>query len=64
MQRVYATWVISCNHQHEEEIEEDTIFAARGGEEDICQNTFSVRLICHHSDSSYLEFKGYSAVPD
>ena len=40
----------SCNHQHEEEIEEDTIFAARGGEEDICQNIFSVRLICHHSD--------------
>ena len=40
----------SCNHQHEEVIEGDTIFAARGGEEDICQNIFSVRLICHHSD--------------
>ena len=29
----------SCNHEHLEEIEEDTnVFAVRGGEEDICQN--------------------------
>ena len=40
----------SCNQKHEEVIEEDTIFAARGGEEDIFQNIFSVRLICHHGD--------------
>ena len=40
----------SCNHQHEEEIEEDTIlFAARRREEDICQNIFSVS-ICQHRD--------------
>ena len=26
------------------------VFAVRGGEEDICQNIFSVRCICHHSD--------------
>ena len=26
------------------------VFAVRGGEEDICQNIFSVRRICHHSD--------------
>ena len=38
----------SCNHEHLEEIEEDTsVFAVRGGEEDICQNIFSV---CQHCD--------------
>ena len=39
----------SCNHEHEEEIEEDRKipFAVRGGEEDICQNILSVRRICH-----------------
>ena len=53
----------SCNHEHLEEIEEDTsVFAARGGEEDICQNLFSVSVST--VISSYLEFKGYSAVPD
>ena len=29
----------SCNREQEEGIEED-VFAARGGEEDICQNLF------------------------
>ena len=28
------------------------VFAVRGGEEDICQNIFSVRRIRHHSDFS------------
>ena len=53
----------SCHHEHLEEIEEDTfVFAARGGEEDICQYIFSVSVST--VISSYLEFKGYSAVPD
>ena len=48
----------SCNHEHEEELR--ILFAARGGEEDICQNIFRRITVI----SSYLEFKGYSAVPD
>ena len=39
----------SCNHEHEEESRK-ILSAARGGEEDICQNIFSVRRICHRSD--------------
>ena len=54
-----ATWVILVTtntrrrsrkilFEQEEQIEKDTI-AARGGQEDICRNIFSVS-ICHHSD--------------
>ena len=53
----------SCNHEHKEEIEEDTI-CCRGGEEDICQNKFREYVSDIAVISSYLEFKGYSAVPD
>ena len=43
-----ATWVIlaTTNTRRLRKI----LFAARGREEDICQNIVSVRLISHHSD--------------
>ena len=53
----------SCNHEREEEIGKPRIlFAAQGGEEDICQVYFGVSVIT--VISPYLEFKGYLAVPD
>ena len=36
----------SCNHERKIL----HVFAVRGGEEDICQNIFSVRRSCHHTD--------------
>ena len=46
-----ATWVIlattSTRRRSRKIIH---VFAVLGGEEDICQNIFSVRRICHHSD--------------
>ena len=53
----------SCNHEHEEEIEEDTIcWTRRRGRyfpKYILGRVSVITVI-----SSYLEFKGYSAVPE
>ena len=44
-----ATWVILTTTNTRRRSRK-ILFAARGGEEDICQNIFSVRRICLHSD--------------
>ena len=43
-----ATWVILATSNTRRRSSK-ILFAARGGEEDICQNIFSVS-VCHHSD--------------
>ena len=44
-----ATWGILATTSTKGRLRK-ILFAVRGGEEDICQNIFSVRRICHHSD--------------
>ena len=53
----------SCNHEHEEEIEED-IICCMHEEKRILPKYILGRVSVITVISSYLEFKGYSAVPD